>query len=220
MRALAIDTTTARGSVAVATPDEVLGEVRLVTADSHSGRVLPAVAFLLESLDLTPAALDGFVVAVGPGSFTGLRVGIATVQGLALGSGRPCVGVPVLDVLAERGRGSSRHVVALMDAYRGEVFGAVYDAEAHLCGERRLASPEAFLRDVPAGAAFLGDGASKYRELVRATCAGAVFPDRSLFLAGTLGRLGARQLAAGAGVPPDALRPLYLREADIRKPQP
>src|SRR5262249_31042274 len=106
MRVLAIDTTTAHGSVALVDERQVLGEVRLLAADRQSAHVLPAVDFLLCRLALDARALDGFAVTVGPGSFTGLRVGISTVQGLALGAGKPCVGLPTLDVLAAKLRGS------------------------------------------------------------------------------------------------------------------
>src|SRR5262249_49790136 len=163
------------------------------------------VAFLLDGLGLAAPGLGGFAVAVGPGSFTGLRVGIATIQGLALGAGLPCVGIPALDVLGERGRGAALHVVALMDAYRGEGFGAVADAGARLVGERRVASPDAFLAGVPPEAAFLGDGVAKHREQIAAACSGARFVDRSLFLAGTLARLGVRRIGAGEGIAPDQL---------------
>lgn len=220
MRVLAIDTTTPRGSVAVTTEEEVLGEIRLTVPDSHSARVLPAAVFLLDGLGLSASDVEGYAIAVGPGSFTGLRVGIATIQGLALASARPCLGVPTLDVLARRLCGSGvAAIVAMMDAYRDEVFAAVYDADARLVGEHVVSPPATFLEDAPEEAAYIGDGAIKYRDMVRAARPRASFPARSLFLAGTLGRMAAQRLAAGEGVAPEELRPLYLREADVRKPR-
>lgn len=220
MRALAVDTTTPRGSVAVVEGDDVAAELRLRSEVGHSDRLLPAVDFLLRGLGLSPADIEGYAVATGPGSFTGLRVGISTVQGLALASGRPCLGVPALDALAWRLRGTAAHLVAMMDAYRGEVFGAVYDAQAALKGERLVLAPEAFLACVPEEAAFLGDGALRYRDLILAARPRAAFPERSLFLAGTIGRMAVPRLVAGEGGPPDALRPFYLRPVDIRKAAP
>jgi tRNA threonylcarbamoyladenosine biosynthesis protein TsaB len=217
VRVLAIDTSTPRGSVAVADDAELLGEVRLCSEDPYSVRLLPAVQFLLEGLGLASGGLDGFAVTTGPGSFTGLRVGMSTIQGLALGAGRPCLGVSSLDVLAARLSGHSPHLAVMMDAFRGEVFAALYDARARPLGEPRVALPEEFLTAVPAGSAFLGDGALRYRQQVEEACPGAVFPQRSLFLAGTLARLAAPRLAAGEGAGPESLRPLYLRRADIRK---
>ena len=214
---LAVDTTTPRGSVAVADGDELLGEVRLSSDQSHSTRVLPAARFLLDGLALRPSDLGGFAVTTGPGSFTGLRVGLSTIQGLALAAGRPCLGVSSLDVLAARMRGMALHLAALMDAFRGEVYAALYDLEGRLIGDRRAVTPEEFLATVPAGSAFLGDGVVRYRRDVLAACPGALLPDRSLFLAGTLARIAAPRLAAGGGAGPEALRPVYLRRADIGK---
>ena len=100
MHVLAADTTTPRGSVAVVSEAGVLAEARVATSEGHSRWLLPAVDTLLRGLGLAPAALGAFAVTTGPGSFTGLRVGLASVQGLALACGRPCVGLSALDVLA------------------------------------------------------------------------------------------------------------------------
>ena len=219
MLILAIDTSSERQSVAVVEAGTVRAELRLRGVDTHSRRLLPSVAFLLESLGLVPGGVEGYAVAVGPGAFTGLRVGISTVQGLALASGRPCLGVSALDVLAARIRGAAPVLAVMIEAYRGEVYGALYDAEARPLSEGAALAPEAFLARVPPGpVAFIGEGARRHRERVIAQHPEARFPRRSLYLAGTLGRLAEPRLLAGEGVSPEALRPLYLREAQIGKP--
>ena len=220
MRVLAVDTTTERGSVAVTEGDSVSGEVRLLSSEGHSRRLLPAVDFLLQSLGLRAADLDAFAVTTGPGSFTGLRVGLSTVQGLALGTGKPCLGVSALDVLAARNAGAASAIVALMDAYRGEVYGALYDGEGRIVGEASVGRPDTIVAHAPEIAAFVGDGAPRHRELILSLRPRALFPARSLFLAGSLGRLAAPRLGRGEGGPPASLRPLYLREPDIRRPAP
>jgi tRNA threonylcarbamoyladenosine biosynthesis protein TsaB len=220
MRVLAVDTTTACGSVAVVAGGEVLGEVRLTAEGGHSRHLVPAVDFLLRSLALAPGDIEGYAVTVGPGSFTGLRVGISTVQGLALASRRRCLGLSALDVLAARIRGAAPVLAAMMNAYRSEVFAATYDAEARPCGGAVAAAPERFVEQLPARAAFIGEGAELYRSRILGLRPDAVFPDRSRFLAGTLGRMVEPRLAAGEGTGPGELRPLYLREAEIRKPAP
>jgi tRNA A37 threonylcarbamoyladenosine modification protein TsaB len=108
----------------------------------------------------------------------------------------------------------------MIDAHRGEVFAGFYDGEARLAGAHVRAGPLALLERVPPGAAFVGDGAVRYRQAILDRVEGARLPERSLFLAATLGRLASIRLAAGEGVPPAALRPLYLREAEIRAPAP
>ena len=211
MRILAVDTTTERGSVAVVAGGEVLGEIRLRAGMGHSRRLMPAIAFLIEGLGLSAADIEGYAVTAGPGSFTGLRVGLACVQGLALASGRRCVGLSTLDVLAARIAGASPTLVAAMDAYRGEVYACVYGGDATRRGEPVTALPRDAFAGLPAGAAFIGDGAARYRAEIEAAVCGAAFPARSGFLAGTLGRLAEPVLAGGGGVVPADLRPMYLR---------
>lgn len=216
MRILAVDTTTERESVAVVDQGRVRAEVRLCAVEGHSRVLLPAAAFLLGSLGLSPRDIEGYAVAAGPGSFTGLRVGISTVQGLALASSRLCLGLSALDVLAARIAGSADCLAAVMDAYRGQVFGAVYDRDGRAQGPPVAEGPEAFVERLPAVPALIGDGADRYREQILARRPQALFPRRSLFLAGTLGLLAEPRLAAGEGISPASLRPLYLREADVR----
>jgi len=217
LRVLAVDTTTARESVALAEGGIVRGEVRLDAVDNHSTRLMPAIAFLLESLGLRPADVDGYAVAAGPGSFTGLRIGIGTVQGLALAADRPCAAVSALDAIAVRAAGSAAWIVPLMEAYRGEVFGGVYDAQGRPRGEPMAAPIDRLLEQVEDGAAFIGDAVERYRPAITAARPAAVFPRRSLFLAGTVALLGETVLAAGLGRPASELRPLYLRDADLWK---
>ena len=153
---------------------------------------------------------------LGPGSFTGIRVGIAAVQGLATGLGRPCLGLSALEVLASLV--PHRPVVALRDAWRNEVYAGVYapgQASPPFTGP--LEGLSALL---PPGAVFVGDGTHRYRERLRELWPDALIADPDLFLAAPLGRLATPLLAAGRGHGPESLAPLYVRGADIRLPSP
>lgn len=216
---LAVDTTTPRGSLAVVTDQGVVAESRSTTPEGHSGWLLSAADAALRGLGLEARDLDGFAVTVGPGSFTGLRVGISSVQGLALGAGKPCVGVPSLDVLGRAGAGRAPTVVTLVDAQRGEVFGGVYDGEGRPAGEPRVGTVESLVADLEDEVAFVGDGALRYRAEIEALVARARFPEVDLFLAAGLGRVALEALREGRGCPPGELRPLYLRAPHIRKPR-
>jgi tRNA threonylcarbamoyladenosine biosynthesis protein TsaB len=220
MHLLAIDTTTRRASVALLQDDEVRGEIRLLEDGGHSPTVLPAVEMLLNAAGRRPVDVDAYAVAVGPGSFTGVRVGISTVQGLALGSGRPVVGLSSLEGLAARLQGSAPILGPVMDAYRDQVYAAVYDADLKPRREPASLAPDAWLADLPTGAAVLGDGATRYRDLIRERRPDVIVSDRSLFLAATLGRLARARLARGEGIEAAVLRPLYLRAPDIGRPRP
>lgn len=220
MLLLAADTTTGDGSVALADEGGVVGEVRLGRQQGHSATLLPAIEFLLHSMGVAPAQVGVWAVAVGPGSFTGLRVGLSTIQGLALASAKPCVGVSALQANAAGAAGVAPHVVALMSAFRQEVYGQAFDAAAQPVGEPVVGRPEALLEDFPAAAAFVGDAVTACRTLIESRYPGASFPRRSPFLAAEVARLAWREAASGRAHPPDALRPLYLREAAVRGPAP
>ncbi len=216
MRVLAVDTSSPRGSVAVVGPEGVLAEARVVTTEGHSRWLLPAVSALLQGLALDARSIDVFAVTTGPGSFTGLRVGLGSVQGLAMASGRPCVGLSTLDVLAASASGSSGTIVALIDAFRGEVFSGVYDAAGRLRGERTVGALADLLGRVPAGSAFVGDVALARREAIQAAVAGATFPEWARYLAPTLAAAALPLAASGSTKSAADLRPVYLRAADIR----
>jgi len=216
VRVLAVDTSSPRGSLAVVGPDGVLAEARVVTAEGHSRWLLPAVSALLQGLAIGARTIDVFAVTTGPGSFTGLRVGLGSVQGLALASGRPCVGLSTLDVLAASAAGSSGTIVALIDAFRGEVFSGVYDAAGRLRGERTVGALADLLGRVPAGSAFVGDVAVAEREAIRDAVPGATFPEWARFLAPALAAKALPLAASGSTVSAADLRPVYLRAADIR----
>jgi len=214
VRVLAVDTTSPRGSLAVADESGLLAEKRVVSEVGHSGWLLSAVDQTLHGLALAPAEIDLFAVTSGPGSFTGLRVGLASVQGLSLASRRPCLGISTLDVVAYDVVGAADSIVAMLDAFRGEVFWAVYDGDGRLRGERGVGSLQAALAKAPPGSAFVGDAAVAHRDAILTSVAGALFPETSGFLAPPLARMAlGRAQQAGS---PAALRPVYLRGAAIR----
>jgi tRNA threonylcarbamoyladenosine biosynthesis protein TsaB len=217
VRVLAVDTTSPRGSLAIADEAAILAEERVESDAGHSHWLLPAVDAALRRLDLAAAAIDLFAVTSGPGSFTGLRVGIGTVQGLALAARKPCLGIPTLDVWAQQARRSADWITVILDAFRGEVFWAVYGGDADLSGERHVGSLEAALAAAPAGSIFVGDVVERQREAILAAVPAATFPQASGFLAATLARMAFAR-AAYAG-PPGALAPVYLRGAAIRPPR-
>jgi tRNA threonylcarbamoyladenosine biosynthesis protein TsaB len=217
MRILAVDTTTPLGSVALVDGDSTKGEIRLRAPSGHSQWLVSAVEALLGYLSLAPGDVEAYAVTTGPGSFTGMRVGLSTVQGLALAGSRPCLGVSALDALAVSIAGSAPVLVPLMDAFRDEVFTGRYDAAARPLGPARATPLGSALEGLGGPVAFVGDAVERYRTEVAAVYPDALFPNAEPFLAAIVGRIAAPRLARGEGVPPDALRPLYLRDADIRK---
>lgn len=126
MRILALEASATAASVAVAAEDRVIGEYFLHTGKTHSQTLMPMVEQLLAASDTSLEALDFLAVSTGPGSFTGLRIAIAAVKGLAMGADKPCVGVSSLEALAYNLRGFQGIACAAMDARCGQVYTALF----------------------------------------------------------------------------------------------
>ena len=143
MLILSLDSTAKEASAALFRDGRLLGEISLNSGYTHSESLLPSLEFLLSSAKLTPNDVDVFAAAVGPGSFTGVRIGAATVKGLAFGRGACCVGTSTLEALATNVRELRGIAVPVMDARRGQVYTAVFDCRD---GEpKRLTEDDAML---------------------------------------------------------------------------
>ena len=211
MLVLAVDATTTRQSVALVREGQVLADVRLASKTALSRRLMPAIDFMLATLDIRPLEVDAYAVTTGPGSFTGVRVGLSTVQGLALAAGKVVIGLSGLDVLAARARGEGAPIVPLVESERGEVYAGVFDAMGQPTQPAGSWPRDAVIAALPGGALVVGDGAERHRAQIEATRTDVRFSARSSFLAATLGLLAEPRLQAGEGIPPRELRPLYLR---------
>lgn len=126
MRVLGIDSATLVAGVAVIEEERVVVEGFLQTRKTHSERLLPLIALWLQEAELSLKDIDGIAVTSGPGSFTGLRIGVATAKGLAQAAGKPLLGVPTLDALALNLAGSSGIICPILNARKGEVYTALY----------------------------------------------------------------------------------------------
>ena len=231
MDVLALDTTTRDGSVALVNEHCVVEERRGDGARSHAERLPGELLALAEVHGVSVRAIDLFAVAAGPGSFTGLRIGIATIQGLALATGKPVVAVSALEALAQSaGRAPGTLIAAWMDARRREVFAALYRVvDAPPFSPERLVEVEGPTAGDPAatlarwgshlrGASvtFVGDGAALYAEAIadHRSMPWEVGPEPPL-LAGVIGRMAVVRAQRGDTIDPAAVHPLYVRRPDV-----
>jgi tRNA threonylcarbamoyladenosine biosynthesis protein TsaB len=158
--------------------------------------------------------VDLYAVATGPGSFTGLRIGIATMQGLAFAAGKPLIGVSGFDALARSVRGAPA-VAAWVDAWRGEVFAARYEHGVEV-EPPSVEKPQALLARISVPTLFVGDAVPLYADTILSACG-----ERALFaepaappIAGTIAQIATESARAGHRPGPDEIRPLYVRRPD------
>jgi tRNA threonylcarbamoyladenosine biosynthesis protein TsaB len=226
VRLLGIETSTPVVSVAVGDEQRILGELTLNAEQKHMERLLPLIDFLLTSLGLNLEDIDGFAVTVGPGSFTSLRIGLATAKAFAHASGKPLVGVPTLDVLAAALKGCEGIICPVLRARRQEIYTAFYVST--ISGVKRLSSylaldPEEMVArlegNLEAEITFVGEGASHYWELFREKLGEkAHLADSALMWprAALVVSLGL-QLLPLAPDDPGKVEALYVRPPAIRK---
>jgi tRNA threonylcarbamoyladenosine biosynthesis protein TsaB len=223
---LSLDTTTPGGSCAVARDGVVIREWRGDPDRPHDTRLPGDLMALLADTRLGLRDIELYAVATGPGSFTGLRIGIATMQGLAFAAGKPLIGVSGFDALARTvniGRGSpagqrAPAVATWVDAWRGDVFAARYEGEVEVEAPS-VEKPDAVLARIAAPTLFVGDAVPIYGDVILRACG-----DCALFaeppappLAGTIAQLAAEQARAGHRPAPDDIRPLYIRRPDAER---
>ncbi len=224
MRILALETSTLAGGVALLENGRVVGQVLHDVALTHSERLMAMVDRLLEDCGWGLDGLGGLALSIGPGSFTGLRVGAATVKGLALVLDVPVAPVPTLDALAAVLPFADGPVCPLLDARKGEVYVAVYrwaEERMHRLTDYLALPPEAAVDWIPAGGIALGDGVAACRPyLARRDGDVRLAPAaQSIPSAAVVGQLGHAMLAAGQGISGNDVEPLYLRpsEAELRR---
>jgi tRNA threonylcarbamoyladenosine biosynthesis protein TsaB len=223
---IGIDTSAKTGSVALCDGDALLAELTLEMERSHSERLMPALDEILRLVGWDLQEVGLMTVALGPGSFTGLRVGVTTAKSLAFGLGIPAVGVSTFDAIAHRHRFRDGNLCILLDARKQEVYAAHYASDGQ-GAMRPLRSfqcvpVEKAIEGVRTPTLFVGDGVEAYRRTIEETLGeNARFGDMEAGIcrASAVAWVGAGQFAAHPTTPEDALNlaPLYIRrpEAEV-----
>ena len=217
---LSIDTSTPAGSIAVSRGDQLLGELLVNSPATHTDRLLLGMERLLQDVAIDLGQIDAYAVSVGPGSFTGLRVGVATVKGLALATGKPVIGVSSLRALAAQIPFCRYPVCAMMDARKKEVYVGLYRWEGGLPvlqGREMVLPPEKVLDQLDGEILFVGNGSAVYRTMiVRRLGQRAHFAPWSLDLprASTLSSLALIEYREGRTLSAPELLPTYIRPSE------
>lgn len=221
MRILALDTATRSCSIAIIDDESILAEAMYAGGQTHTIHLIEMVQKALDQAGLRLSEIDGFAVGRGPGSFTGLRIGISTVKALAIATAKPVVGVSDLDALAMQAVVTGHMMICvLMDARKGEVY------FSHYCHENenleqlipaRVSSLDDVLAAIHTACVFIGEGARVYRKKISEKLgekASFALPGQNMIRAATIGRLGAARFKQGKTDDVIMLIPEYLRKSD------
>ncbi|MBN2346692.1 MAG: tRNA (adenosine(37)-N6)-threonylcarbamoyltransferase complex dimerization subunit type 1 TsaB [Candidatus Aminicenantes bacterium] len=223
MIVLAIDAASPDASIALFRDEKLLGEHGFCSRRDLAAQLVPGIGFLLRSHSLEAARVDLFGVTVGPGLFTGIRVGLATLKGLNFPAARPMVAVNTLEALAAPSAESGRLTAAVIDAGRDEVYLGAYGFEEGQMRERlaprlaRSADAPELLRALE-GCTLVGSGVERHADLLAAGVPRGRRSRRGRFLAVDVGRLALRRFRRGLFVTDlQALVPAYLRRPDAER---
>jgi len=217
---LALDTATNAGGLALSRNSEVIGVLMCKTPLNYAERLLDWIDFLLKQHDIGINDIGCFAVAAGPGSFTGLRIGVAAAKAFGQASGRPVIALSSLEALAFRFRQMSSLVASMVDARRQQIYGAVYETngkEPKLRVHEQVSRPEEWLRSLPNEAyLFVGDGALLYRSTILNLMPGARVAESDNCILRELCQLAYLRYTEGVHTDARSVKANYLRPPDVK----
>lgn len=226
MLILAFDTSSKTASVAILSDETVLCDILLNTGQNHSEVLLPAIDKACKTAGVNISDIDLFACTLGPGSFTGLRIGISTLKGLMIAQGKPAVGVSALAALAVNIGRTEKTICSVMDAGRGQVYLASYqyenDGSLTLIGEEKALSPDTIEADTGKDVIYVGEGAVNYADEIRKSCGEKnEFADaeQQFVRASSVGILALKKFSQGDVLDLNRCAPVYLRSADALPPK-
>lgn len=224
MKVLGIDTSTMTGSVGLIDDDRPLSQYSLSIEVTHSERLMDTIDRLLEGVRIKLDAVDGFAISTGPGSFTGLRIGLGTVKGLCMATGKYAAAVPTLEALASNMPFCCHTICPILDARKKQVYTALFKYDETGCIIRltddMVISPELLIERIRGSVVFLGDGVYVYKDLLNAHFRGHAYfaPVNTMLPSGlSVARIGLSKLKKGETIQKTEV-PVYIRksEAEMR----
>lgn len=223
MKILAFESSAVSASVALTGDEKLIAQSFQNCGLTHSRTLLPMAESLLQNCGVALDEVDAFAVAHGPGSFTGVRIGVATVKGLALGADKPCIGVSTLEAMAWGARALGGRLCCVMDARAGQVYNALFSVEngapCRLCDDRALKLVDLGEEIGETPYFLVGDGADLCYNTLKERCAGLRLAPPELRYATGYGVAAAAlpQLLADKACSPQELDAFYLRRPQAER---
>jgi len=226
MKILAVDTSSETASVAIMDNEKLMGEYSINHKKTHSQKLMPMIINIMENLDLKPEDIDVYAASSGPGSFTGLRIGVATIKAMAYSFKKPVVSVPTLDAFVYNVPTADALICPMMDARNRQVYTAVYRFDGIFPSRITdyLAVPVedliTVLNDMNEKVVFLGDGAFIHKDILSEKLAGKalfVHSCAALQRASSVARLALEKVKRGEVEDSFKLTPFYLRKSQAEQ---
>ena len=226
MKILAIETSTRNLGIAIADEDSILAEYKGIAELKHSQDLVPNIERLLKKSRLSLRDIDCLAISIGPGSFTGLRVGVSILKGLNMVTKIPIVTIPTLDAIAYNAVDKKRPICVVVDAKKNNLYTSLYKPEAGgiiRLWDYVLITPDELLKKIDGETLFLGDGIKPYRRLIKEILKSARLADMKYWFPDVkiVARLGMAKFKNKELQDPDTLVPMYIysSECNVNKAQ-
>ncbi len=220
MLVFGIDTCCMAATAALVSDSTLVAQTIVNQNKTHSQIMMPQIEEMFKITDIDPACVDAFAAAVGPGSFTGVRIGVATAKAMAQAANKPCVAVSTLEALAYSSKFFDGIAAPILDARREQVYNALFDCGkngiSRLCEDRALALEDLLdeIKELDKDVIFMGDGVLVFEDEIRRTLGNRAFfapKTTAMNLGGAVAELGAQKFARGEVVSCGDLVPCYVR---------
>lgn len=220
MNILAIDTSSQNATVALINDERLIGEYTINNKKTHSQIIMPLIADLICKSGVDVGDIDVFATGIGPGSFTGLRIGVATCKALTQANNKKIIGVSSLEILAKSIKFTDKTVCPIIDARRGDVYNAIYKNGICVKNDRTISIENLICELENEETVFVGDGVNAYKDLIKEKMGNnAFFASESILMskAGILGEIALERAQKSEFDDISALNPIYLRTSQAER---
>lgn len=221
MKILGIDTSSKFLNIALSEDEDIIKEESILLDRRQSSELIPRISELLKKSKIPINKIDAFVIGLGPGSFTGLRIGISAIKGFGIATGKPCIGVASIDGIACNIMENNKDIIPIIDAKRGQVYAAIYRKKAGRVvrlSDYMVLPIGGLLKKIKGGPVFLGDGVSLYEDSISSVNKKAIFLKEKYWypMAKNLIKLGFSKIKKSRKADLEKLTPLYLYPEDCQ----
>jgi tRNA threonylcarbamoyladenosine biosynthesis protein TsaB len=221
LKILGIDTSSKFLNIALSEDEYIIKEESHLLDRKHASQLVPKVIELLKKSRVPINKIDVFMIGIGPGSFTGLRIGVSAIKGFGIATGKPCIGVASMDSIACNASDKDKDIVPIIDAKRGQVYSAIYRKKGGLAvrlSDYMVLPIDKLMAKIKTQAVFLGDGVPLYKDNILRSNQKAIFLGEECWYpaAGNLIRLGFSKIKKTKKMNLDKLTPLYLYPEDCQ----